>query len=760
MSTRSRRAAKRPVLIALCLFYFGVALAVFAAANASAAQYKMVLCAGNNGSNSYGFSTNTTSAQNPNGIFNVENYCGPAPDPAGNNAFLRISENQPSGNAGDGAYGNIYYDSPPFVHFKAAGGYTRQPNAFNDGWRARFWLASACCTDQIMTQGAGLPNSEGQWATTSSFAPHLWPLGVYYDFTHFVYEMECVRAAGCDRSNFNATDVNSFVFIMSDDQDSQVSFTDGSPLMQGAWTRGTQNITWNSSDNGSGLRFERLSVDGTQRDVIDYRGSCNIDASQVNGEFARVFQPCPTGGPYGHSWALDTSSIGDGARNIRVCTQDFAQSQGLNGTGSETCDQRTIYVDNTAPGAPTGLHITTSNPARYLDHFGATFSLPPNQGSPIAEVHYDIVNAAGNVLVPEQVVSGTNPTELANITGPKESGDYQLRVWLEDSVGLIGPASTVSIPHDTTPPAAPQDLSVAAPTTTRAAQGFDFRWHNITDSGSPINAAHYQVLDAAGTVVVPTQTITGDNPQTIEDLVTPRDRGNYTLRLWLSDEEGNVGAPVTAPLAYDCVRSEVSGGSILSAGLGEDGDAALVVDEGEGSSLTGTLRGLGGATANASLCVFSNVVTESERQFLGVAMTDPSGHYQFAIGAGPSRDVSVIYRPDQREISADALLQTRVHPSFKLHSKVAHNKSFALFSGAIPGPDNDRVVVVLQVKSGKGWRVFRRYRTRDGGHFLMRYRFTRTTTPTTYVMRAQIRETTGYPYLQGNSRSLPLRVLP
>jgi hypothetical protein len=42
----------------------------------------------------------------------------------------------------------------------------------------------------------------------------------------------------------------------------------------------------------------------------------------------------------------------------------------------------------------------------------------------------------------------------------------------------------------------------------------------------------------------------------------------------------------------------------------------------------------------------------------------------------------------------------------------------------------------------------------------MRYLFTQTRTPTTYVMRAQVRETTGYPYLQGNSRSLPLRVLP
>ncbi len=44
----------------------------------------------------------------------------------------------------------------------------------------------------------------------------------------------------------------------------------------------------------------------------------------------------------------------------------------------------------------------------------------------------------------------------------------------------------------------------------------------------------------------------------------------------------------------------------------------------------------------------------------------------------------------------------------------------------IPGPHNDQVVVVLQVRSGRGWRAFRRYRTREGGRFSVGYRFTRT----------------------------------
>jgi hypothetical protein len=729
-----------------------VLLAVIFAATAHAAYYKMVACAGGSGFGGYSTSTNTASPQNPGGIFTFENWCGPAPDPAGNSAFVRIAENQVGGSAGPGAYGNIYLDTPPFVHFKAAGGWTRQPNAFNEGWRTRFWVASACCTAQMLTQAPGLPNTGLEASSTSTFAPHLWPLSVYYDFSRFVYEMTCVRPAGCDRSNFNATDANSFVFILSDDANSQASFTDSGPVMQGRWVRGTQNATFNVSDLGSGLRVERMRVDGAERWSWDHWPECggNIAVSQASGEFARAFQPCPTGGPFPRSVPLNTASLGDGAHALQVCTQDYGQYQGLNGTGGESCDARTIRTDNSAPGAPAGLTVTSANPQRYLDHFGAQFSLPPNQGSPIVGVHYEIVDALDKVVMPEKVVSSTNPTELADIVGPKAPGAYRLRMWLEDEVGFVGPAATAPIPHDTTPPAAPQDLSVASPTTARTAQGFDVRWRNIVDAGSPISAVHYQVLDGAGDVVVATKDLGGDNPQALENLAGPWERGTYALSLWLSDAEGNVGAPVKAPLTYDCVRSDVDGGLTLSAGLGKKADQTLVLKEGEGTTVTGKLQGAG-KLSDAPLCVFSNVVTDQERTFLGVAITGNSGDYTFAIGDGPSRDIAVVYRPGQRELATTTTLVTKVRPTFTLGRKTVRNKGVAVFKGAIPGPHNEKVVVVLQVKDGKHWRVFRRYQTREGGKFVMRYRFTQTSTPTKYRMRAQVPDQSGYPYAGGNS---------
>jgi hypothetical protein len=865
MFSRPSGSANRPATIALCLMTACVAVAVLCAATAHAGQFKMVMCAADSGTPGFSTETNTINSTHPSGIFDFGNHCGgQGGDPPGDAAFLRIAEHEASGSAGNGAYGRFVFATPWYVHFKAAGGYTRQPSAFNEGWRSRFWgLDFANNAPIFINQGAGVPTSGVDRPSSNTFGAHLWPYTSFLDFHHFYFELLCVRPAGCDRANYNATDANGFVLILNDDEDSKVSLTGPAQLISGAWVRGTQAVAWNASDNGSGLRFERLGVDGTERYTVDHQalGECNIGASPANGEFARTYQPCQTGGPYGRGWALDTASLADGAHALQVCTWDYGQYRGLNGTGGATCDSRTIHTDNIAPGAPVGLEVTSVNPNRYLPNFGTKWQLPPDSGSPLASIHYNVVDSKGEVIVPAHTVAASSPTALPTIEGPAKAGNYRLRVWLEDSVGLTGPAASVpvprdttppaapqglhvlgttahrvpefdvqwsngadagspidtahyqlidrsgevvaptkaiigddikeiddiatpsqegdytvrvwltdaegnvgapasvAVPRDTTPPAAPQDLSVTAPASSRASQGYDLRWRDIVDEGSPINAAHYKVLDASGGVVVPATKVAGEGISQIADLETPHGAGTYTLLLWLSDAEGNVGAPVRAPLAYDCVRSEVRGGTELSAGLGDAGRSDQLIPQGEGSTLAGRLRGPGGAVSGASVCVFSSVITDTAREFLGIAMTGSDGGYRFAIPPGPSRAISVIYRPDQREVRADATLYTRVRPTLQASGPV-QNKALARFYGRIPGPHNDRVVVVLQVKQGHGWRVFRRYRTREGGRYQLIYRFGRTSAPATYLMRAQVRRQGGYPYLPGNSRLLHLRVMP
>ncbi|HET8956151.1 MAG TPA: hypothetical protein VFN18_10890 [Solirubrobacterales bacterium] len=764
MSSRSRTPFSRAALVGYCLMLACMAVAVFCTATAHASLYRMVLCGANNGPNSFQTATNTASAQNPAGIFTFNNYCWSSQFPAGNDGYLRIAENQGSGTAGYSAFGSMSWTVPGWVDIAQGGGYTRMPNAFNDGWRGRFWLEGRDgSTNNVLMQGAGVQNGSCDgvcWATTSTFASHLWPFSGIGKYQRFVFEMTCFRQAGCDRTNFNAVDANSMVLTLSDAWDPRtVLDSANSALLSGNWVRGAQGFKWGVWEEGSGVRFERVRVDGATVSTIDHRAECNLDSNPGVGEFARDFRPCPTGVPQ-QNYVLDTAKLSDGSHTVGVCTQDYGQSAGISGTGGESCDQRQVRVDNSPPPAPAGLSIQTSNPARYVPHFGAQWTLPPDPGSPVTKVHYNIVDAAGNVVVPEKVLAATNPTKLADIAGPEIAGDYRLRVWLEDQVGLTGPVATVAIPHDTTPPAAPQEVSVTSPETSRAAQGFDVRWRNVTDQGSPIEALHYQVLDSGGNVVVATRNLEGDNPEQIGELETPRGRGDYSLRLWLSDAEGNVGAPAEAPLSYSCVRSDVAGGRSLASGIGEGGDRQAVLAQGTGTKVTGALTGPGGPVTGAALCIFSRVVTDGSREFLGLAMSGGGGSFAFPLAAGPSRELTAVYRDGQRQIEASSTALTQVAPTLKLRKQVVRNKHKAWFSGDIPGPHNDNVVVVLQVKSGKGWRVYRRYRTRSGGHFSVGYRFTQTGSPTTYTMRAQVRRTVGFPYEPGNSPTVRLRVMP
>ena len=528
-------------------FRIAFALAIFTVATAHAAYYKTLYCGAADGSGG------PTLGARP-GFFDFTDDCGTAyGDPAGTGGFLRLEENT-TGTAGNTDEASYSWWPPAGTSIAAVSAWTRVPGYFNSGWRSRFWGEGYDGGEyNILMQGSGVPYEGINAPATSNFDYHAWPFGGYGDYKRLVFAMSCYRPAGCSREGWNAADANSIAITLNDKEAPHVNFEGESHVFAGDWVKGNNAIAWRESDQGSGLRFSRLKVDGSTLSdgTIDYQanGGCRTGYSDSNGEFARDFTPC-TQGPYLRYYPLRTEWFSDGQHQLQTCVQDFAEYQHLGGSASESCDSRTIHTDNTPPSRPAALTIRSANPNRYLDHFGATFSLPPDPGSPIARVHYMVLNAKGEVVVPEQVVAGTNPTEVADIQGPKSPGAYHLKLWLEDSVGFQGPAAEVAIPHDTTPPAAPQELHVAGQTS-RWADKVDLGWSNIVDEGSPIDAAHYRFLDAGGEPVGATQTVSAENPEALSGLETPSPRAVYKAQVWLEDEEGNVGAAATAPLPID-----------------------------------------------------------------------------------------------------------------------------------------------------------------------------------------------------------------
>lgn len=200
----------------------------------------------------------------------------------------------------------------------------------------------------------------------------------------------------------------------------------------------------------------------------------------------------------------------------------------------------------------------------------------------------------------------------------------------------------------------------------------------------------------------------------------------------------------------------------LTSGLGPDRAHVVVVEQGAGSVLSGSLTTAATAIPGAFLCVYSRpLVDASEASLMGIAVTRPDGTYRFAVAPGPSRNLTVLVQTPQGAQRANAVLKTRVRPSIRVRPNPVHNKHFVRYSGRIPGPDNDRVTVILQASGGGSrWFDFGHASTRDGGRFAVRYFFNRTYRPVTYFIRALVIGASGYPYETGSSRELRMRVLP
>ena len=93
------------------------------------------------------------------------------------------------------------------------------------------------------------------------------------------------------------------------------------------------------------------------------------------------------------------------------------------------------------------------------------------------------------------------------------------------------------------------------------------------------------------------------------------------------------------------------------------------------------------------------------------------------------------------------------------------NRHSAVFRGRVAGPlPPGGVLVALEAREPRRWvpvATTRRWvRTNAAGEFSLRYRFTRTFSPTTYRFRVVVGEDSAFQYTRGVSRTLSVRVRP
>lgn len=512
----------------------------------------------------------------------------------------------------------------------------------------------------------------------------------------------CIGAGG------HVVTMNNLVLTLGDLSRPSVSVSQ-TPLTNGNWVKGTQEIKFTAHDDESGLRQTRVFVDNQL--VSEKIYTCNTIMGEFTGGYggtmAKSFKPCPQT-PQSETVTVDTTKFGDGEHTVRVCARDFARwttywKSANDAQGPEQCSAPiSVRIDNTAPAAPEEAAAINTRVPRSVNPYDVSWANPGtgDNGSPIHEVQYTVVNQTGN-----EVVSNTT---------------------------------------------------------------FD----NGSESQDPANYG-----SAENIVAIPT-------------LMTPLNQGEFKLQMRLVDEVGHISKVTEVPLSYACENSggtplpqaEVGMGLIESGQNIEQATQFLALDQGEKSTVVGKVRGPGQMPINgADICVNAKPVVDPQLQLMSQAETNGNGNYSTPLEPGPSRNLLSVFRQGHRETWSDPVsTAVTVAPTLSTSLKGGANKWYknqkkatirtgkvAWFKGAIPGPYNDKVVVVLQGKpagtSDNNYRAFRRFRTRWGGKFQMRNVFynSSTTGKKAYLtIRAQVRNQVGYPYVQGDSPEMTLVVLP
>jgi hypothetical protein len=213
-----------------------------------------------------------------------------------------------------------------------------------------------------------------------------------------------------------------------------------------------------------------------------------------------------------------------------------------------------------------------------------------------------------------------------------------------------------------------------------------------------------------------------------------------------------------------CPQSLVDGGEVLTAIFKRTVRQRITVGFGHPARLAGQLRNADGQPlAGATVCIWSRTLgTGAPKQLQQALVTDSRGHYSYTLDPGPNRAVVVGYRQDARQVERHLRYLAHARPTLRSSPARLQNGGWVHFRGRLPGPGRNGRVVILQasvVDSGR-WITFRKATTARTGVFRAAYHFTSTTHTTDYRFRAVVPAQTGYPWAQGHSKPVRVRVTP
>ena len=243
-----------------------------------------------------------------------------------------------------------------------------------------------------------------------------------YHRSRFRFETRCGAPAGCpttasgfspgNRALFSAANVS----VRVDDWTEPAVAPHSGALWRTGWHRGHEEA-WTSYTDNVGIMVTRMTVDGEQRDVQDYRDG--RWPAWVQCDFTRP-RPCVDVVP--GRLDLNTAALSDGTHRMRV--------EGVDAAGNVGGVTHDIHVDNHAPAKPNAMALEGGEGWRAVNDFTVRWSNPAGQVSPIARARYRLCEGSSCT---EGSREGPDLESLpVKVSSP---GAYTLRVWLEDAAG-------------------------------------------------------------------------------------------------------------------------------------------------------------------------------------------------------------------------------------------------------------------------------------------------------------------------------------
>lgn len=213
-----------------------------------------------------------------------------------------------------------------------------------------------------------------------------------------------------------------------------------------------------------------------------------------------------------------------------------------------------------------------------------------------------------------------------------------------------------------------------------------------------------------------------------------------------------------------CTESPVEGGHTIDVALGRDHAETATTAHSKSSHLHGKLADSSGLpVSGAAICIQAE--TEGSKTGflpLATATTDAQGGFAYQVPPGPNRRILVGYRHGPFETTQ--ILTLRSHAWATLHATPAslRNRQRVRLRGRLAGADTGDRILILQanVLGSHRWITFRRATTDRRGRFTSSYLFRSTMQKTTYRFRAVVPTQAGYPWVQGHSKPVSVRVKP